>query len=350
MHHVAANFGVIKVGPGICNCYCPTLINIELVSFRLKTKTNGGKMKLLNGLLLVTAVALVSSCGGGGGSSKPDQYDNSSDVVAYPYKTVYGDVCRTSEPTPGCTFSRQTGQRITVSADPDYDQYGYGSDDMWYVTFDSSGNANVYDDLGTFQYTAQASDFAGYIGGTTIGVGTSGYYWENVSNGTYWFGDNGVLYSANTMNSNYGQAINNKGAKNATDVNSKAIASEANKKLIKAGADKLMKEYKLPQNKAVAVASALNSWAVMGAERGKVTTSDMDKTFRTVFGVKFSEALSTVNAFRSGDPSASDKARDLTNRTANNLGIKPDQAKDFIKGMYKGAIEDAGMSVDDIQW
>ena len=312
--------------------------------------------KGLSALLLVTGMAVLSSCGGGGGggggggSSTPPPPDN-SDILTYPYETVYGDACRGSaEPTPGCTFSRQTGQRITVSADPDYDQYGFGSDDLWYVKFDSAGNAQVYDDLGAFQYNARINEFAGFVGGTTIGVGTSGAFWENVSGGTYWFGDNGVLYSANTLKSNYGQAINNKGAKKATDTNSKAISSEANQKLIKAGADKLVKEYKLTQSKAIAVASALNSWAVMGAERGKVTSSDMDKTFKTVFGVKFNEALSAVNAFRNGGADAEEKARDLTNRSAATLGLKPDQAKDFIKGMYKGAIEENGMTVDDIQW
>ena len=302
----------------------------------------------LNGLLLIGAIALLSSCGGGGGGSAPS--DNSSDILMYPYETVYGDICRTSEPTPGCTFSRQTGQRVTVSKDGDYDQYGYGSDDLWFVKFDSSGHADVYDDLGNFQYTARASEFAGFIGGTTIGVGTSGMYWENVANKDYWFGNKGVLYSANTYASNYGQAINNKNAKNATDVNSIAINSETNKKLIQAGATKLVKQYGLSQSKAVAVASALNSWAVMGAERGKVTPTDMDKTFKRVFGVQFNDALAAVNAFRTGAADASAKARELTNRSATQLGLKPDQAEDFIKGMYQGAIEDMGYKVDDVKW
>lgn len=317
----------------------------------------------LSALLLVTGMAVLSSCGGagggggstgggGGGTTTPSPApDNSADILRYPYETVFGDACRgSSEPTPGCTFSRATGQRITVSSDPDYDQFGFGSDDLWYVKFDSSGNAQVFDDLGVFQYNAKINSFAGFIGGTTIGVGTTGAFWENVSGGTYWFGDNGVLYSANSSSSKFGQAINNKGAKKATDTNSKAISSESNQKLIKAGADKLVKEYKLTQSKAIAVASALNSWAVMGAERGKVTTGDMDKTFKTVFGVKFNEALSAVNAFRNGGPDAEDKTRDLTNRSAATLGLKPDQAKEFIKGMYKGAIEEAGMTTDDIQW
>ena len=310
----------------------------------------------LSALLLVTGMAVLSSCGGGGGGgssgggSTPAP-DNSADVLRYPYETVFGDACRgSSEPTPGCTFSRATGQRITVSSDPDYDQFGFGSDDLWYVKFDSAGNAQVFDDLGVFQYSAAINSFAGYVGGTTIGVGTTGAFWENVSGGTYWFGDNGVLYSANSTSGNFGQAINNKGAKKATDTNSKAISSESNQKLIKAGAAKLVKEYKLTNSKAIAVASALNSWAVMGAERGKVTSGDMDKTFKTVFGVKFNEALSAVNAFRNGGADAEDKTRDLTNRSAATLGLKPDQAKEFIKGMYKGAIEEAGMTTDDIQW
>lgn len=319
----------------------------------------------LSALVLVAGVAVLTSCsggaggsstynpgsGGGSGSGGSGGSGGSDDILKYPYETVYGDVCRgSSEPTPGCTFSRSTGQRITVSMDPDYDQYGYGSDDLWYVKFDSSGNADVYNDLGVFQYSTNINKFAGFVGGTTIGVGTTGTFWENVAGGTYWFGDNGVLYSADTLKSNFGQAINNKGAKKATDTNSKALASETNQKLIKAGAAKLVKEYKLTNSKAIAVASALNSWAVMGAERGKVTTGDMDKTFKTVFGVKFNEALSAVNAFRNGSADADARARDLTNRSAATLGLKPDQAKDFIKGMYKGAIEEAGMTVDDIQW
>ncbi len=298
--------------------------------------------------VLMVMAAVMSSCGGGGGGG--DSVTSPSSVISYPYETVFGDVCLSSKPTPGCTFSRSTDKRITVTADPDYNRSGYGSDDLWYVQFDSAGQAKVYNDLGSFQYNAGVNDFAGYIGGTTIGVGTTGLFWENVSNKTYWFGDTGILYNTDTGSSNYGQAINNKNAKNATDVNSKAIASEANRSLIKAGAEKLVKQYGLSQSKAVAVASALNSWAVMGAERGKITAGDMDKTFKTVFGVQFSDALSAVNAFKNGDAAGADKMRDLTNRSANQLGLKPEQAKDFIKGMYKGAIEDAGYTVDQINW
>jgi hypothetical protein len=129
-------------------------------------------------------------------------------IVVYLYETMYGTACTGPEPTPSCTFDRSTGARITVTADPDYDRYGFGSDDLGFVTFDGAGNAAVYDDLGHFQYFTDVSHFTGYIGGTTIGVGTTGVYWENVAHGTYWLGRNGVLYSANLANANFGQAIN----------------------------------------------------------------------------------------------------------------------------------------------
>ena len=302
---------------------------------------------------VLTLVVLTACGGGGGGGGSPSNGGgnppiDSSDIVRYPYETVYGDACRTSsEPIPGCTFVRSTGQRVTVSADPTYNSQGYGSDDLWYVKFDASGRASVYNDLGEFQYYANISEFAGFISGTTIGVGTTGAYWENVAGKQYWFGKNGVLYSANTGSSNYGQAINNKDANKAGDTDSFALKSQANVALIKAGAQKLMKEYGFQASKAVAVASALNSWAVMGAERGKVTETDMDKTFKTVFGVQFNEAVAAFKNLQSGDTGA---ARELTNRSATALGLKPDQAQDFIKGMYKNALAKWGYDVNEIKW
>jgi uncharacterized protein YfiM (DUF2279 family) len=296
----------------------------------------------------LATLTILSACGGGGGGgTTTSPAPSAPSVILYPYETVYGDVCMTSEPTPGCTFSRTTGQRVTVSADPTYDSQGFGSDDLWYVQFDSSGHASVYNDLGVFQYTANPSQFAGYISGSTIGVGVTGLFWENVSSKTYWFGKNGVLYSANTSASNFGQAINNKNAGKSSSVDSLTVKSDKNKALIKAGAAKLVKQYGLSDSKAVAVASALNSWAVMGAERGKVTTQDMDKTFKTVFGVQFNEALAAFKDFQNGDTTG---ARELTNRSATALGLKPDQAQAFVKGMYKGAIEKMGYKVSDIKW
>ncbi|GIL16277.1 MAG: hypothetical protein BroJett040_00280 [Oligoflexia bacterium] len=304
------------------------------------------KMNLVKfGLTAMSAVALstvFTACGGGGGGG-----GGSGSVLYYPFETVYGDVCTTMEATPGCTFDRITGDRITVSRDPDYNRTGYGSDDLWFVQFFADGTADVYDQYGFYQYTASTSSFAGWVGGNTIGVGTTGLFWENVAGGTYWLGKNGVLYNANPGEGNYGQAINDQNADDASDTNFAAIQSETNEKLVKAGADKLMKEYGFKEDKARAVASALNSWAVSSAERGFTTDKDMDKTFQSVFGVEFSSALAAVKDLQSGNK-ASMKA--LTNRTAAELGLTPSQAQNFIKGMYKKALANWGLDADNFVW
>ncbi|MFZ4405185.1 MAG: hypothetical protein ACOYOK_13880 [Pseudobdellovibrionaceae bacterium] len=288
----------------------------------------------------VASLGLLISCGGGGGGG-------SGSVLYYPYETVYGDICSTSEATPGCTFSRTTGQRITVSEDPTYNKYGYGSDDLWYVKFDGVGNAAVYDDLGTFQYYANPNDFAGYIGGNTIGVGTTGLYWENITGGTYWLGKNGVLYSANTFAGNYGQAINDKTASEASDTNFAALSSETNKALISKASAKLVKDYGFKKDKAVAVASALNSWAVAAAERGYTTPKDMDAAFKGTFGTNFADALAAVKSLQEGDKSG---MQDLTNRSASALGLNPYQAQKFMKGMYKKALASFGYDSNSLNW
>ncbi|MGZ3773057.1 MAG: hypothetical protein ACXVCY_03365 [Pseudobdellovibrionaceae bacterium] len=301
---------------------------------------------LIRGTLSIAVATSFVACGGGGGGSVAVS-GGSSQTIYYPYQTVYGDACKTQEATPGCTFLKSNGQRIKVTADPNYNKYGQGSDNLWYVKFDSSGHASVYNDLAQFQYTAKASDFAGYIGGNTIGVGTTGFYWENISNGTYWLGKNGVLYSANTGDSNYGQAINDKTSSKASDTNFAALNSDTNKKLVKTASEKLMKDYGFKQDKAVAVASALNSWAVAAAERGTTSEKDMDKTFKAVFGVQFSDALAAAKDLAMGDNTA---MQDLTNRSASELGLKPHQAQKFMKGMYKKALADWGYDETSINW
>jgi uncharacterized protein YfiM (DUF2279 family) len=289
----------------------------------------------------VVISTFVAACGGGGGG-----HHDSGGTISYPYETVYGDICVGYQPTPGCTFNKD-GSRVKVSQDPDYNKYGYGSDDLWYVKFDSNGNADVYNDLGQYQYTRSVSDFAGWVGGNTIGVGTTGLYWENVSGGTYWFGKNGVLYSANSFSSNYGQAINNKTAGQASDTSFAALNSDANVRLVKLGTQKLMKDYGFNEKKATAVASALNSWAVAGAERGYTTDKDMDKTFKSVFGVDFYSALSAVKELQAGNTAS---MRDLTDRSAAALGLRPDQAQKFVKGMYKKALAQWGIDAESINW
>lgn len=288
--------------------------------------------------------ALLTACGGGGGGGGGG---GSTPVVYYPYETVYGDACTTSQPIPGCTFNASNGTRVVVNQDPNYNRYGYGSDDLGYVKFDGLGNANVYDDLGHYQYSTSASHFAGFISGTTIGVGTTGMFWENVAGKTYWLGKNGVLYSANTANSNFGQAINNKNAGQAASTSFAALSSAANKALVQKGAQKLMKQYGLSQEKATAVASALNRWAVSGASRGYTTDTDMDQAFKGVFGVKFSSALSAAKGLVAGDKS---QMQDLTQQSAMALGLTPAQAQQFMKGMYRKAMAQWGYNVDAYNW
>lgn len=307
-------------------------------------------MKTMKLLAAAAGAVLVATayvgCGGGGGGTVVVGGGGGA-VIQYPYETVYGDVCTTFEATPGCTFSRTTGQRITVSADPDYDTYGYGSDDLWYVRFDSSGRANVYNDLGTFQYTADVSEFAGWVGGDVIGVGTTGLFWEDIRNGTYWLGKNGVLYSANSGESNFGEAINNKNAGKASDASVAALASDSNKRLVNKAADKLIKEYQIAPSKAKAIASALNVFGVNAAEKGYTTTKNVDQAFKSVFGVPYSEALSAVQSLQSGDTSG---MKEVTDRSAAALGLKPHQAQKFIKGMYKKALASYGIDADMVNW
>lgn len=295
--------------------------------------------KAMTGVVLLT----LAACGGGGGGGG----GGSSDVLYYPYETVYGDICTTQEPTPGCTFHSDNGKRIKVTEDRDYGKNGHGSDDMWYVKFDSSGTAAVYDQYGNFKYYAGPQEFAGYVGGTTIGVGTTGLYWENVAMGTYWLGKNGVLYNANQGESNYGEAINDKSSSKASDTNFAVLKSETNKKLVNLASQKLMKDYGFQKDKAVAVASALNSWAVAAAERGQTTPKDMDKTFKSVFGVKFADALAAVKDLQAGNTAG---MADMTNRSAAALGLKPHEAQKFIKGMYRKALSNWGYDVDEVRW
>lgn len=316
----------------------------------------GGKMNaksiLKHSVIGALTSSLLVACGGGGGGGNSGGTvtigsGSSSSIVYYPYETLYGDVCATTEATPGCTFSRITGDRITVSEDPDYNYWGYGSDDMWFVQFNSGGVAAVYNEFGTFQYFADVADFAGYVGGTSIGVGITGLFWEDVRNGTYWLGKNGVLYNANLFETNYGKAINDQDSGDVTDTNLAALRSDSNKKLVNKAADRLVKEYGFQKEKAKVVASALNTWAVSGAERGLVTTRDMDITFKAVFGVNYNDALAAVKNLALGDNS---DMRDVTERSAAALGLKPHEAQKFMKGMYKNALASWGFDVDSYQW
>lgn len=288
-----------------------------------------------------------SSGSSSGGSSSSGSGYTSGSVLYYPYETVYGAACASSEPTPGCTFDAATGERITVYEDPHYNDYGHGTDDMWYVKFYSDGSADVFDEYGYFVETRYTDDFAGYIGGNTIGVGTSGLFWENVAGGQYWLGKNGVLYNANYYDFNYGEAINSKESSEMSDTNFAALSSETNLALVDRAATMLSENYGFTKEKAQAVASALNTFAVASVERGYTTDKDMDQTFKAVFGVNYSSALAAVNGLKQGEL---EPLKDLTQRSAAALGLKPHQAQKFIKGMYKKALAQWGYDIDSISW
>ncbi len=287
---------------------------------------------------ITTLITLMSGCGGGGGSSAPTLY--------YPYEDVFGNACSKLEASPGCTFLRSTGERITVSEDSYYNVNGNGSDDIVYVIFDDYGVGSVYtDDSGKVDYTLDISQFSGWISGNTIGVGVTGLHWEDVSRGTYWWGKNGVLYNANDGEANFSRAINDTSASEAVDTNFSALNSEGNKALVQAGTDKLVDEYGLGEEKAYAIASALNRWGVAASERGFTTTKDMNTTFNAVFGVNFDDALAAFNGLRNGDPT---KMQAITLRSASANGLKPHMAKKFVKGVYKKAL--ANWGYEDINW
>lgn len=128
-------------------------------------------------------------------------------IPAYPFGMVNGVECASLVPIPSCTFFNSTGLRISVVSDPDYNQYGNGPNDMWYVVFDAAGVASVFNNSGSFQYRATAPQFAGWYQGTEIGVG-NGQLLEDIRNKRYFLGRNGVLYSNNSSSTNFENAIN----------------------------------------------------------------------------------------------------------------------------------------------
>lgn len=306
---------------------------------------------------LLGTITLVTACGGGGGGGGGGGYSGGGgggSTIYYPYETLYGDLCTSStEPTPGCTFLRNTDNRVQVKADPNYNRYGNGSDDMKYVKFYRDYNGSVYGKVysssGYFLEEKNITAFAGYVPGSndTIGLGTTGFYWENVVNGQYWIGKNDVLYNANYGETNYGEAINEDSASAATDTNFAALSSEANKAIVKKASKKLQADYGFTAEKATAVASALNKWGVSAADRGYVTEAYMDKTFKSVFGVDYKASLAAIKDLQAGDSSAMTA---LTNKSASALGLKPHQAKKFMKGMYRDSLASNGYDVDSLEW
>jgi hypothetical protein len=239
--------------------------------------------------IILSACASLFACGGGGGP------DPATTPVSYPYQVVYAGECK-NDPMPAtCTFELGFNAGYQAGYDEGFNEgEDYGYDDGYYYGH-NDGYTEGYDD--------------GYDDG-------------------------------------YSDALNSGDSDNATDTNFSGGASEANKLMVKRAANRLHEEYGLPQDKALAVASALNVWAV-AVERGFTTPRDINDTFVAVFGVKLSDAITALKSFSKGDTAG---MKDITNRSASALGIKPHQAKKFIKGMYRQALTDAGYDAESIDW
>ena len=276
----------------------------------------------------------IAACGGGGGGGGV--------VLYYPYKDLYGNVCYTFEATPGCTFLRTTGERIMVTEDPDYNR-------LWSVVFDSTGTyAAVYDQYNNFQGYKDVSEFSGYVADGLIGLGTTGLFWEDVRNGSYYWGKNGVLYSANAGEVQYLRAINNNGAATAVDTDMSALTSEANVALVDAATAKLVNEYNMDPAKARDMAETFNQWGVASASRGVTTDVDMNTTFRKAFKVDYAEAKAAVKAI-AADSSDTQLFAGVNNRSAAANGILPRHNLKMLKSFYGKALASWGYDVNELE-
>ncbi len=293
---------------------------------------------LVKSLGLPLLVANIVSCGGGGGGG------GGNHIVYYPYENVYGDVCTGKfDPTPGCTFNRDDGSRVIVSQSADYNLFGGKDGDLYRVEFDGNGYGDVYEVIGGVYYyleTRHASSFSGWQGGSTIGVGTTGLFWENVAFGDYYLDSKGVLYSANVHESNFYEAINNQTAGMTANTDIAAINEDLNRELVAKAASNLVEKYGFQESKAQAVASQLNRFAVGLNNRGYSAPEDIKSTFQATFGVDYGSAVAAVeDLLLRRKPEA---IRELQNRSAAALGLQPRMAKQFIKDSYEKALADFG--------
>lgn len=187
--------------------------------------------------------------------------------------------------------------------------------------------------------TINAADMRGYDGYSSVnGTYLSGYMYYNYGANRLFLEDSG---------GGVGRALNSVSANKGSDSNWAASASDTRKEKIDMFAEGLQKKYSLPKDKATVVASALESYHETQVERGFSTAQDVEISFKKVFGVDYNSALAAAQAFQNGQPA---QIRDLTNRSAAYLGIKPDQAQKFIKEMYRGTMKENGYDPDTVSW
>lgn len=256
------------------------------------------KCSVLKVFFLASMITVVA-CHDGGGGGTPS--DDAWTPVDDPYHQVFAGECSGATPPSYCTFEYVYNQG-----------YNSGYNEGW-----DEGESWGYDD--------------GYNAGYNSGY-DSGY-------------DSG--YNSGYDDAYYYYASKETEAESPTDTNFSAGRSESNKLVVKRAATRLTKEYGIPQEKSYAIASALQTWRLAGVERGFTTQRDINTTFTKVFGVEVGDATAAVRSFAFGDKEG---MRDLTNRSASALGIKPHQAKKFIKGMYRQALTDAGYDAESMDW
>jgi Ca2+-binding RTX toxin-like protein len=126
------------------------------------------------------------------------------------FMNLAGAIGDQSGPAPGFTFLFPGGERADVTYDPHYGRFGGGTDDMQVVEFDSNGVAVVYRLDGGIDRIQDMTEFAGYVSDYYIGFGpgTPSEYLEDIRNGKYWLGEEGVLYEAWSFQPDYLFAIN----------------------------------------------------------------------------------------------------------------------------------------------
>lgn len=296
---------------------------------------------------------MLSACGGGGGGS------SAPPTIYWPFTKINGDVCsNVNNPKPGCTYNRADGTRVSVTQAQDFNKYGHGSDDLWYVKFDSLGNAYIYDPKysSIVPYEVVAADtlpgFKDYgIGSVWFGNDAGSYsYRHDVAGGTYWVDQNWVLYNANVGESTFMKAINNNGSDDASDMDFTGQNTEATKSAQDEMAGILHDKFGVGISQAKSVASISLAFGSGALERGYLSKVESENMFQKAFGVGTKD-LQTAALESYSKQKASSSAIATFSIVANKLGqTKASQAGNLMAYLFKDAAKAYGVSDEQLSW
>lgn len=233
----------------------------------------------LAGLALTTGLA---ACGGGGGGS------TYSDPYANAWFDVYGKVCSTSGPRPGCNFYRN-GSKIIDIEDP----YFYNS--AYVLKYDRWSYYNSYGFFETY----------------------TGWAWQS---------PNGIVYN------DFGRALNEtngKGRDYAADV------AREEKSMVKTAGEFFSAKYGLDAETGVRVARILKDWAVLGRDRAR-TEDDIAAFTQRLYGLNLNEVKGALSEAMKGDKSS---LEGLVDKAATNWGTSPETMKEILKSWYGNQID-----------